>query len=112
MLVLTFNRLVSDGHESACITSIVAVTLSRIAGLPGRLIVAESDCDLFVNISSAARQIVVRIVNYEVVHYDTLTFRWQLEDSSPAGVQCTGWYKDRYAGGFGTDHTAFVVVGC
>jgi len=47
------------------------------------------------NILVAVRPCVVRIVKYEVMHWNTLQFQWQHETHSPP-VHCTAWYKNRY----------------
>ena len=39
----------------------------------------------------------VMIVNYEVVHWDTLQFQWQLNSTLPVPVHPTAWYRNRSA---------------
>jgi len=45
-------------------------------------------------VCGTVRPITVSIVNYEVVHYDTLRFQWRLENVS-VPLQSTAWYRNR-----------------
>jgi len=52
------------------------------------------DSDVFVRVLNAVHACILRIVEYEVVHWDTLLFRWQLDNSS-LPVHSTAWYRNR-----------------